>query len=286
MESIRRQQRGGEDDGLDVVIVGAGPAGLSASLAAMGHRLRYVTLEQGEIGASLRHYPRKGVALSAPVKLPVFGEVALAGMDKEALVGLWQAIVRGTGVTINCHESVEAIIRTENGFLVRSPSGEYQTRAVLLATGRGGTPRKLGIPGEDLTKVTYRLDDPGQYRNRRVLVVGDGDSAVDTAIAIALAHPQAVTLAFPGDDPSLCSKQNRERLREFELTGRVRVMPQSQVQSIAEKTVAIRGPTGTDEILNDAVIVCMGGIGPEALLKSLGLTAAKRADALWPASER
>ena len=286
MESIRRQRRIGEDDGLDVVIVGAGPAGLSASLAAMGHQLRYVTLEQGEIGASLRNYPRKKVVLSAPAKLPVFGEVALAGMDKEALAALWQDIARDTGVKINYRESVETITRTENGFLVRSSAGEYQTRFVLLATGRGGTPQKLGIPGEDLPKVTYRLSDPGQYRNRRVLVVGSGDSAVDAAIAIALAQPQSVTLAFASEDLSRCSKQNREHLREFELTGRIHVMPQSRALRIAEKSVEIQSPAGTVELPNDDVVISIGGTGPDALLKSLGLPASKRADALWSASER
>ena len=282
MESIRRQRHGGEDGGLDVLIIGSGPAGLSATLAAMGHGLRYVTLEQGGPGASLRHHPRRGIGLSVPAKLSVFGEVALAGKDKEALLALWQSIDRDTGITINYRERAEAITRNENGFLVRSSTGQYQTRAVLLATGLGGTPQKLGIPGEDSAKVAYRLTDPGQFHNRRVLVVGGGDSAVDAAIAVAQAQPQTITLVSPKSDFSRCSDQNRERLKEFELTGRIRVMPQSRVHLIAEKIVEIQGPAGTVELLNDDVIVCIGGIGPDALLKSLGLRMEKRTDTLWP----
>lgn len=281
MESIQRQRGAGEDGGLDVLIIGAGPAGLSASLAAKSHHLRFVTLEQEGMGDALRHYPRVGVELSEPIKLPLVGEVALAGMDKEALTELWQAIARDTGLTIHYGERAESIARHENGFRVRSSVKEYQTRTVLLATGLGGTPQKLDVQGEDLPKVAYRLADPGQYQGRRVLVVGPSDSAAEAAVAIALAQAQTVTLVNPNADFSLCGEALRERLQEFEMTGRVRIMLQSQVQGIAEKIVVIEGPAGTVELLNDDVIVCAGGIGPDALLKSLGLTAQKRTDPLW-----
>jgi len=281
MESIQRQRAGGDDGILDVVIVGAGPAGLSASLAALGHKLRYVTLEQGDVGDTLRHAPRGSIGAQALVKLPVVGELDLAGKDKEGLIEIWGNIVRDNGLAIHFNERVETISRVENGFLVRSPSGEYQTRTVLLATGLGGTPQRLDVPGEDLPKVAYRLADPSRYRNRRVLVAGAGDTAIDAAIAIASAHPQTVTLANPNSDFSRCDESSRERLVEFELTGRVRVIQPAQIQLIAEKTVVIQGPAGTVELLNDDVIVCLGGIGPDALLKSLGLTVGTRPDTFW-----
>ena len=281
LESIRRLPGIGEGDGLDVVIIGAGPAGLSASLAAMAHKLRYATLEQNELGGALLHYPRQKVVLSAPAKLPVVGEVKFDGLDKAALLERWREIARDTGVKINSPERVEAVSRGGNGFLVRSDKGEYLARAVLLAIGRNGTPRKLGVPGEDLAKVVYRLLNPEQYRNRRVLVVGGGDNAVETAIAIALENPATTTLSYRGNSFFRCREHNRERLKEFELAGRVRVMLQSPVRRITEKTVEVQFTAGTVDLLNDDVIVCVGGIAPDALYQDFGLAASPGADTLW-----
>ncbi len=281
MESIRRLRGIGEGDGLDVVIVGAGP-GLSASLAAMQRGLRYATLEQNGPGGSLRHYPRRKIVLSPPVRLPVYGEVAFEGMGKEALLALWGDIARDTGVKINHAERVETITRNGNGFQVRTTQAEYQTRAVLLATGRGGTPRTLDVPGEASAKVVYRLSDPGQYRNRRVLVVGGGDSAVEAAIAIASEQPAALTLAYRGDVFSRCTGHNREQLEEFEQAGRVQIMLQSQVLGISETTVEIQCAAGRVELPNDDVIICAGGIAPDEIYKSFGLAAPRRNGQLWP----
>jgi thioredoxin reductase/ferredoxin len=286
LESIRRLPGIGEGDGLDVVIIGAGPAGFSASLAAMGHKLRYVTLEQNELGGSLLHYPRRKIIQSAPAKLPVVGEFKLHGTDKETLLERWQAIAQDTGVKINCLERVESINREGNGFLVRSDLGDYRARAVLLAIGRNGTPRTLDIPGEDLPKVVYRLINPEQYGNRRVLVVGGGDSAVEAALAIAMEQPASLTLSYRGNSFFRCQEQTRERLREFEQAGRLRVLPVSQLRRITAKTVEIESAEGSIEILNDEVIVCVGGVAPDELYKGFGLVAAPRSELLWVGSDR
>jgi thioredoxin reductase/ferredoxin len=271
MESIRRLKNSGEGEGLDVVIIGAGPAGLSAALTALARGLRYVVLEQGELGGALLHFPRHKIVQSGPVKLPVFGEVDFNGKDKEALLALWQRIQEDTGVKINCNERVEAITRQDNGFLVRSSLGKYHTRAVLVATGRGGTPKTLHVPGESLPKVAYRLIDPSQYRGRHVLVVGGGDSAVEAAFAILLEKPASITLCHHGDKPSRCNEQNRERLAEFQRTGRVKVIPQAQVKLIGDTHVEIQSGANTLELPNDDVIACIGGSPPDELYKGLGL---------------
>jgi thioredoxin reductase/ferredoxin len=281
LESIRRLPGMREGDGLDVVIVGAGPAGMSASLAAMGHKLRYVTLEQNELGGSILHYPRWKIVQSAPARLPVAGEFMLEGTEKETLLARWQVIARDTGVKINTQERVESISRQENGFLVRTDLSEYRTRAVLLAIGRNGTPRTLGIPGEDLAKVVYRLVNPEQYRNRRVLVVGGGDSAVEAVLAIAVEQPASLTLSYRGSNFFRCREQARERLWEYEQACRIRILPQSQLRRVGEKTVEIHSAEGVIELVNDDVIICAGGIAPDELYKGFGLVAVPRADLLW-----
>lgn len=282
VESIRRRKGIGEGDGLDVVIVGAGPAGLSASLAAMGRKLRYVTLEQGGPGESLLHYPRRKIVLSAPANLPVYGEVALAGMDKDTLQALWRDVVRDTGVKINYQERVETITRSGNGFSVRTVQGEYQTQAVLLACGRGGTPNTLGIPGETLGKVVYRLAGPERYRGRRVLVVGGGDNAVEAAIAIALERSTQVTLSYRGEAFFRCAGDNRRQLEELEQAGKLRVMLQSQLLRIGETAVEIQNQEGVLELPNDDVIICIGGIRPDEIYQSFGLVTPRRDDKFWP----
>jgi thioredoxin reductase/ferredoxin len=286
LESIRRMPGTGDGDMLDVAIIGAGPAGFSASLAAMGHKLSYVTLEQNELGESLLHYPRRKIVLSAPARLPGRGEFNFDGMGRDQLIQCWRDLARESGVKINCRERVEAISRHGNGFLVRSDKAEYHARAVLLAAGRGGTPRALGVPGEELGKTVYRLASPEQYRNRRVLVVGGGDSALEAAIAIAAENPATITLSYRGSHFFRGHEHNRERLKALELDGRVRVMLQSQVRRIAENAVEIQFAAGTVELLNDDVIICVGGLPPDALYKHLDLGAEPRAEALWAGGRR
>ncbi|MCP5040919.1 MAG: NAD(P)-binding domain-containing protein, partial [bacterium] len=174
IDSIRAKADRGTSDAVDVLIVGAGPAGLSATLAANKHGLRYRTIEQESLGGTVAHYPRGKIVMTAPVDLPGYGKVKLRETTKEALLELWQKVIKQTGVEIRYAERVEAVERTGDVFEVRTNRGTHSTKTVLLAIGRRGTPRKLGIPGEEMDKVVYRLIDPMQYRDMAVLVVGGG----------------------------------------------------------------------------------------------------------------
>jgi thioredoxin reductase/ferredoxin len=281
-ESIRRLKGMGEGEGLDVVIIGAGPAGLSASLVALGRKLRYVTVEQLEPSDLLIHYPRRKIVVSEPAKLPIYGDVNLEGMDKVAIQKLWQDVTSKTGVKINYGERVEIISPDGAGFLVRTTKGEYRTHAVLLACGRGGTPNKLGIPGETLPKVVYRLAGPERYRGRRVLVIGGGNSAVEAAIAIAAEKPASITLSYRGEAFFRCAGDNRYRLQDLERAGKIQVLLQSQVTRISETAVEIKSPKGVTELPNDDVIICIGGIPAGEIYRSFGLVAPHRDDKFWP----
>jgi len=173
MDSIARNRGHGKQ--LDVVIVGAGPAGLAATLGAMEKKLRSVTLEQEDsLGGTVYHYPRNKLVMTQPVVLPIVGKAKLGEITKEDLLAFWHGIVERTGMKLNFDEQVEKVTATEGGYLVKSRKAEYFTRNVLLAIGRRGTPRKLGVPGEESAKVVYRLIDPEQYQGRKILVVGGG----------------------------------------------------------------------------------------------------------------
>jgi thioredoxin reductase len=259
----------GEGKQLDVVIVGAGPAGFSASLAAMERGLRAVTLEQETLGGTVAHYPRGKIVMTAPVHLPLYGRMKLRETTKEALLGLWRDVERRTGVRIRYGERVEGIERAAAGLVVRSSSAVYRARAVVLAIGRRGTPRKLGVPGEEHEKVVFRLIDPEQYRNRKVLVVGGGDSALEAATGVAEQPGTSVAISYRGKAFSRAKTKNRRRLEAAD--GRIRLLLGSTVREITPSHVHIESGDELIALENDALIVCTGGILPTRFLEAVGV---------------
>lgn len=270
IEAIAQQRAA--DDALDVVIVGAGPAGLSATLGAMEKKLRFVTLEQEDsLGGTVYHYPRNKIVMTQPVNLPLAGKIKLGEVSKESLLELWRGIVERFDIKIRFGERMEKIESTGSGFIVTTQRSVFRTRSLLLSIGRRGTPRKLGVPGEEHAKVVYRLIDPEQYRGCGVLVVGGGDSAIEAALSIAEQPGTDVTLSYRGDAFGRVKAKNRERLAEAEQGGKLSVRLNSQVARIDEHYAALS--QGGEEILleNDFVIVCAGGVLPTPMLKEIGI---------------
>lgn len=271
VDSIRRLSGIGGGDGLDLVVVGAGPAGLAASLAARQHSLRVVTLEQDSLGGAVAHYPRGKLVMTAPLELPGFGRIAARDITKESLLGLWQEVVRTTGVRIRTEERVESVMAVAGGFEVKSSRGQYHARSVLLAIGRRGTPARLDVPGEDLPNVVYRLIDPEQYRGQRVLVVGGGDSALEAALRIAGVSGTQVSLSYRGEAFARARPKNRAQLEATQAAGRVRVLLGSRVVEIRTDAVRLGVGEGELDLANDAVVICVGGVLPDELLRSIGV---------------
>ncbi len=258
-------------DALDVVIVGAGPAGISASLAAKEHGLRSRTIEQESLGGTVAHYPRGKIVMTAPVDLPGYGKVKLRETTKEALLALWTEVIEKKSIQIQYGERVDAIGRQEGDFVVRTDKGSYRARTVLLAVGRRGTPRKLDVPGEHMEKVLYRLVNPEQYRGMRVLVVGGGDSALEAAVGIAAEAGTKVTLSYRSASFSRAKPANRERVEAAAESGSLEVQLESTVVEIREREIVLQLRDEQAVIANDVVIVCAGGILPTAFLRSVGI---------------
>ena len=266
-----RQRSGGTAD-YDVFIVGCGPAGLSAGLSAMHHKLRYKLIEQEDsLGGAVYHYPRQKIAMTAPVVLDIIGTVKFGEVQKEKLLEFWNGVVAKTGLQIGFRERMEAIEATEQGFVVTTNRGQYAARSVLLAMGRRGTPRKLGVPGEESPKVVYRLIDPEQYKGQAVLVVGGGDSALEAAIAIAEQPQTQVTLSYRSAAFSRVKQKNRMLLEQAEKAGRIQVLLNSEVKEIRDAQVLIEAQGAVQTLANDAVIVCAGGLLPTPLLQKIGI---------------
>lgn len=271
VESIARLSGIGRGDDLDLVIVGAGPAGIAASLAATEKKLRFATLEQDSLGGTVAHFPRGKVVMTAPARLPIIGKVKFTEVSKEALLAFWQEVEREVGLTINYNERVDDVVAEGDGFVIRTPKREYRTRTVLLAIGRRGTPRKLGVPGEELPKVVYRLIDPEQYRGLHVLVVGGGDSALEAAASIADEPGTTVTLSYRSAAFNRAKEKNRQRVDAAAAAGRLQVLLESNVTAIEPERVVLEQKGAPITLANDAVIVSAGGILPTPFLKRIGI---------------
>jgi thioredoxin reductase (NADPH) len=256
----------------DVVIVGCGPAGIAAGLGSIQYKLKYKLIEQEEsLGGAVFHYPRNKIAMTAPVKLPLIGKVKMTEISKEKLLEFWNAVVKKTGLQISFRERMEEIEKIEGGFAVKTHKNTYRTSVVLLAIGRRGTPRKLNVPGEETSKVVYRLIDPEQYKGQRVLVVGGGDSALEAAVSIAEQKGARVTLSYRSEAFSRVKEKNRSALKTAEESGRLRVMLKSSPTAIQSDRVTLKLEDKSVDIRNDAVIVCAGGELPTPLLKKIGV---------------
>jgi thioredoxin reductase len=237
----------------------------------MSAKLDFVTIEQESLGGTVAHYPRGKIVMTAPVRLPIVGKMQFRETTKEALMEFWEGIVKSTGLEIQAGERVESVEPDGRFFNIKTTRNSYCTRAVLLAIGRRGTPRTLGVPGEEKTKVVYRLIDPEQYRGQHVLVVGGGDSALEAAVSIAEEEGTTVSLSYRSEAFSRAKEKNRIKVANAEKQGRLNVMMSSNIKQISDDKVTIKMNDRDICIDNDAVIVCAGGILPTPFLKSIGI---------------
>jgi thioredoxin reductase (NADPH) len=269
--AIAKHARIGTPDLFDVVIVGGGPAGIAATLAAKEKQLRYLTFEQDSFGGTVARYPRAKLVMTRTAHLPLYGKVRLRRVRKERLLALWQKVVQQTGVEIQNGVRVERISPQPFGFEVTTSNGLCRTATVLLATGRRGSPRRLDVPGEDLAKVVYSVDDPSQYQDQRVLVVGGGDSALEAAVRLSRQPGAQVTLSYRGHNFDRAKPDNRRSLDDAVRAGRIAVLYGSQVRAILPEQVVVELAAGRQTLHNDTVIICAGGTLPTAFLTDIGV---------------
>lgn len=254
-----------------VVIVGAGPAGIAATLAAKDAGLKYLTLDQDSLGGTVFQYPRGKIVMTQPVDLPIVGSMHFKEITKEKLLEFWGGVEEQTGINISYQEIVANIERQENGFTVKTNKSTYQADKILLAIGRRGTPRKLGIPGEDLPKVVYRLIDPAQYTNQKVMIVGGGDSALEAALSIADEKGTTVSISYRSDSFSRAKGKNRDRVEKYAAENKIKLYLSSSPKAIDEHSVTLVSGEQEISVPNDAVIINAGGILPTGFLKQIGI---------------
>ena len=261
----------------DVVIIGSGPAGISATLEAAKRKLKFVTLEQNTLGGTVANFPRAKVVMTSPMDLPLYGKVKLTETSKSELIEMWTDVLSKNNIKINELEKVEKIEKQSEFFLVQTDKNHYTTKAVLLAIGRRGSPRKLDVPGEEKEKVAYRLLEPEMIHNQKILVVGGGDSAIESALLLA-GENNKVTLSYRGDSFSRLKPKNLEKINNASRSGKVKILLNSDVSEILDNSVIITTKESTEPkvIENDLVYIFAGGILPTQFLADIGIKITKK----------
>ena len=256
----------------DILIVGAGPAGISASLRAIENKLNYVTLEQDEIGGTVAKYPRQKLVMTSPVEFPMYGKFKKTELSKENLLAFWDMVLNRADFNCVTQEKVEQISKEADGlFTVKSANNQYRAVAVILALGKTGTPRKLGVPGEELPKVMYRLIEADHYVNKKILVVGGGDSAVEAAMGLGNQSGNKVTLVYRGAQFARIKERNTKRIEECMRNGKVEVLFETNPKEFKAESVVLDVKGEVREIPNDFVWIFAGGIPPYDFLKKIGI---------------
>lgn len=261
----------------DLIVVGAGPAGISASLTAKKNKMKCLTLEQDSLGGTVFTFPRSKVVMTSAMELPLHGKVKLYETSKTELLELWQNVLGRNAIEVRENSKVEEIARKDGHFIIKDSNGEdYSTRFVLLAIGRRGTPRKLGIPGEDSQKVAYRLLEPEMIEGKDVVVVGGGDSAIESALL--LADQNEVTLSYRKDAFSRIKSKNKEKIEEAIDSGLITMKFNTNLTEIKEGEVVIEHSENneTETIKNDLVYIFAGGELPTQFLKKAGIEITKK----------
>jgi thioredoxin reductase (NADPH) len=256
----------------DVLIVGAGPAGIAASLRAIENKLNYIAVERDEIGGTVAKYPRQKMVLTSPVEFPMYGKFKKTELSKENLLEFWREVLARVDFNLRSGESVDNITKGEDSlFLVTTAKGEYRARHVVLSLGRAGAPKKLGVPGEDLPKVMYRLIEADHYVHKRILVVGGGDSAVEAAMGLSMQPGNVVTLSYRQSSFKRIKERNARRLDEAIRARKLEVLFNSAPVEFTQASALLDVEGSRREIPNDYVWIFAGGTPPNDFLKKIGV---------------
>ena len=272
VSNLFKKLDGGSTTQYDLIIVGAGPAGIAASLTAKKYKINFLTLDQDTLGGTVFSFPRTKIVMTSPMDLPLYGKVKLSETSKSDLLRLWREILLKNDIFIKENTKVESVIPENDHFkIVTATEEQFTSKKVVLAIGRRGSPRKLNVPGEGLEKVAYRLVEPELIQHKDILVVGGGDAAVESALL--LAEQNRVSLSYRGDAFSRLKPKNKEKTDEAIVNKTINVLLNSNVKSINEKSVSlfIKDSDQMLELKNDLVYIFAGGELPTQFLEKAGI---------------
>jgi putative YpdA family bacillithiol system oxidoreductase len=255
----------------DVLVVGAGPAGLSAALTAKKNNLSFKILDQQGAGGTILQYPRKKLVMTKPVDIPLYGKLTKPEYRKEELLDIWTQIENKFEIKTEIGEKLQDIKKENGHFEIITQNGVTKAQTVVLALGRRGTPRKLNVPGEGQSKVMYKLMDAETYQDNHILVVGGGDSAIEAAMGLARQKGNTVTLSYRKEKFFRIKSRNDQRVNKMINEKKLKVVFNSTVKEIGASDVVLNYQEKELKIKNDYVFIFAGGEPPFALLKKMGI---------------
>ncbi len=255
---------------VDVLLVGAGPAGLAGALACKERGVSFALIEQNRLGGAAAAYPRHKVVMTEPIEVPLFGTIHKPEITKEELLELWNNIAQKTDLKVQTGVTFKGLDGNDGAFVAHTSAGDIACKKIILAIGRRGAPRKLGVPGEDGTHVTYELIDPEQYKKAKVVVIGGGDSALEAAWQLTEEAEATVNLVHRSEGFRGKAK-NVEHVEALRKEARLGVFLNTKTLKILPGSVEVNTPAGPRSLPADYVIILIGGELPTALLESLNI---------------
>lgn len=268
-----------EKSDYDVIVIGAGPAGLAASLTAIKENKTYLCIEQNSFGGTVSNFPRQKIVMSHPLDLPMIGPMKFPEnkITKEQLLKYWSKVKKQTGFQVKEKTKFVSLEKKNNIFHLQTSAGSFTSKKVILAMGVRGSPRKLNVPGEDLAKVTYNLLDPEQYQEKSVVVVGGGNAGVEAAQMLCKPNwKNKVHLLVRSQSFDRCNEENIHKIKKLESLGAVNIWFQSAVKEIHPERVLIQKGNEIVELKNDFVFIFAGAEMPQQFLMSLGIKIEKK----------
>lgn len=275
IDHIAKRKKNISKTEFDVIIIGSGPAGIAATLAAAKNKMKYLTIEQDTLGGTVYSFPRKKIIMTSPMDLPLHGKVKFRETSKDELLTLWTDVLNKNNITINEQEKVTRIEKKGNAFEIETSKATYSSTFTILAIGRRGSPRKLGVPGEEKQKVFYRLLEPELINKQNVLVVGGGDSAIESAVLLA-DQANHVTLSYRSEKFSRLKPRNMEMISEYVYSKKIKLILSSTVKEIHDKYVSLNVDDSVIDVPNDLVYIFAGGELPTEFLEKAGVQITKR----------
>ncbi len=254
----------------DLVVIGAGPAGLSAACRAKQNGMNVLVLEKGELANTIFDYQKGKHVMAEPPMIPLRSDVPFEADTREGLLEKWSEAAHTTGIQIQRPEEVKAITKSGDTFSVKTGTGEYAAKYVILAIGIQGNPRTLAVPGASLSHVSTKLADPSIHENQDVLMVGAGDAAIEGVLALCETNRVAVVNRSP-EFFRLKDALFRDITQKVEMK-QVTAFHNAAVERIEEGYAYVKMPEQTVKVKADLVFVRIGAEIPRPFLERIGVS--------------